>query len=84
MAIKKLGEPEKILEVAKNKEEFDKMWNKISKTGNLVRCGICGHLISKQDTETGYSTIKHKDLSAIVKGTDIQITCPKCGNIIKI
>jgi hypothetical protein len=84
MSIKKIGTPNKILEIVKNKEEFDKLWQNICKSGDLIRCKICNHLVSKKDMESGYITLKHKNLSAIIKSDSVQFTCPFCSNIIKI
>lgn len=83
MSMQKVGVGEKILEVAKNAEEFSKMWVSIEKTNNLVKCSGCSHLLSKKGTN-GELTIKHKKLAAVVKGGSIELVCPSCGVINRI
>ncbi len=69
--LNKVGTPEKILNLAKNSEEFAKLWEDIEKKNDLVKCTNCKHLLSKRN-ENAF-TIKHKKLAAVVNGGTIDI-----------
>ena len=77
--LNKIGTPEKILNLAKNAEEFAKLWEDIEKKNDLVKCQNCKHLLSKKSD--GAFTIKHKKLAAVISGGNIKIVCPVCNTV---
>ena len=82
MPIPKYGEPNKIVEIAKTAEQFASMWGTIEKKNDLVKCTTCGHLLSKRG-EDGSLTLKHKKVSAIIKG-EFDVVCPVCTSVNRI
>ena len=79
MAIRKFGTPVKIDNIAKDAQEYQKLWESIEKKNQVIRCKTCGKLISKFDQDIKKYTIKHHNLSAIIPGG--QITCPQCKTV---
>jgi hypothetical protein len=77
MSLEKVGASEKILEVAKNTKEFEKLRENIAKDNNLVKCSRCEKLIAKRGS-SGEVDIKHQNL-IVVTNTPSVIVCTKCG-----
>ena len=82
--IKKTGTNEKIGQIAKTSEEFEKIRQDVSKENNLVRCPTCEHLIAKISTN-GYVDLQHKKEAMLIKGAEsVSVRCPVCGNVINV
>jgi phage FluMu protein Com len=81
MAIEKVGSPEKIKITVVGEDNFNKLYDGISKENNLVKCPNCDHLISKISSDES-KTLQHKGLKAIVDG-HITMQCPQCKKTIE-
>lgn len=79
MSIEKKGTPEKIAITIVGEDNFDKLYDSISKENNLVKCPGCKKLVSKISIDKT-KTLQHKGIKAIVDGK-ITIQCPQCKKI---
>ena len=84
MSIKKVGTPEKIIQTASSKEDFEKMKDDIAKENNLVRCGHCGKLIAKVSSDGETMNIQKSRMDVIARVTEAKIKCPKCGEVSQV
>jgi DNA-directed RNA polymerase subunit RPC12/RpoP len=84
MSIRKIGTPEKIVDVAKSAEEFETLRKRVANENNLIRCPQCQHLNAKQ-TADGVIDIQHKRaIFLIEKPEKMTIKCPACGFLSEI
>ena len=74
--MEKTGTAERIIAVAQNKFDFDKIRKEIADANHLVRCTRCEKLIAK--TRNDIVEIQHKKLISIAQ-KPLVIECPKCG-----
>ena len=82
--IEKKGTSEKIIQMAKTSEEFEKIRQTISQENELIRCETCQHLIAKKSSK-GYIDLQHRKESMIIKEPkEMSVRCPVCGNVTKI
>lgn len=82
--IEKHGASERIIGLAKNSEEFEKIRKDVSQENELIRCSSCQHLIAKKSSQ-GYIDIQHRKESVLIKSAEsVSIKCPVCGNIVNI
>jgi len=77
MSIEKKGVAEKIISVAKNVKEFEKLRENIVKENNLVKCSRCEKLLAKRGS-SGEVDIKHQNLIVMTNPPTV-IVCTKCG-----